>query len=70
MHTVVGVATHTVSVRMWYVGCLGVAWIQSQSYITTDGQSASLSWCWALIWDPRQIFPLLSLFIFRQLRVY
>jgi hypothetical protein len=24
---------------------------QSQSYITTDGQSASLSWCQAPIWD-------------------
>jgi hypothetical protein len=30
--------------------------IQSQSYITTDGQSASLSWCQAPIWDQRPIF--------------
>jgi hypothetical protein len=36
---------------------------QSQSYITTDGQSASPSWSQALIWDPRQIFPILSLII-------
>jgi hypothetical protein len=38
---------------------------QNESYITTDG----LSWCPAPIWDPRQIFLLLSLIIFRQLRV-
>jgi hypothetical protein len=42
---------------------------QSQSYITTNDQSASLSWCLAPIWDPRQIFLLLSLITFRQLRV-
>jgi hypothetical protein len=42
---------------------------QSQSYITTDGHLASLSWCQAPIWDPRPIFLLLSLIIFRQLRV-
>jgi hypothetical protein len=42
---------------------------QSQSYITTDSQSASLSWCQAPIWDPRPIFLLLSLIISRQLRV-
>jgi hypothetical protein len=40
---------------------------QSQSYITTDSQLASLSWCQALNWDPRSIFP--SLIIFRHLRV-
>jgi hypothetical protein len=34
---------------------------QRQSYITTDGQSASLSWCQAPVWDPRPIF-LLSYF--------
>jgi hypothetical protein len=28
----------------------------SQSYLTTDGQSASLSWCQATIWDQRTIF--------------
>jgi hypothetical protein len=37
---------------------------QSQSYITTDSQSASLSWFQAPIWDPRQIFLLLHLIIF------
>jgi hypothetical protein len=42
---------------------------QNQSYIKTDSQSASLSWCQAPIWDPQTIFPLLSLIIFRQLRV-
>jgi hypothetical protein len=41
----------------------------SQSLITTDGQSASLSSSQAPIWDPRIIFPLLSLIIFRQLRI-
>jgi hypothetical protein len=45
-----------------------VAVKQSQSYITTDSQSASLSWCQALIWDPRPIFLFPSIF-FRQLRV-
>jgi hypothetical protein len=30
---------------------------QSQSYITTDSQSASLSSCQAPIWDPQPIFP-------------
>jgi hypothetical protein len=29
---------------------------QSQSYITTDGQLASLSWCQAPIWGPRPNF--------------
>jgi hypothetical protein len=42
---------------------------QSQSYITTDGQSASLTWCQAPIWDPRPVLSLLSLIIFRQLWV-
>jgi hypothetical protein len=30
---------------------------QSQSNITNDSQSASLSWCQAPIWDPRPIIP-------------
>jgi hypothetical protein len=36
---------------------------RSQSYtsITTDGQSASLSWCQAPVWDPRPIFLLKNL---------
>jgi hypothetical protein len=42
---------------------------QSRSYVMTDSQSASLFWCQVPIWDPRPIFPLLSLIIFRQLRV-
>jgi hypothetical protein len=29
---------------------------QSQSYVTTDGQSASLSWCQAPVWGPRPDF--------------
>jgi hypothetical protein len=37
---------------------------QSQSYITTDSQSASPSWYQPPIWDPRPIFPILSLIIF------
>jgi hypothetical protein len=41
---------------------------KGQSYITTDGQSASLSWCQAPIWDSRPFF-LLPLIIFRQLRI-
>jgi hypothetical protein len=39
---------------------------QIKSYITTGSQS---SWCQAPIWDPRPIFTILSLTIFRQLRV-
>jgi hypothetical protein len=39
---------------------------QSHSYMTTDGQSASLSWCQAPIWDPQPNFLLLPLIIFRQ----
>jgi hypothetical protein len=42
---------------------------QSQNYITTDGQSASLSWRQSPIWDPRPNFLLLSLIIFRQLHI-
>jgi hypothetical protein len=33
---------------------------QSQSYVTTDGQSASLSWCQAPSWAKDQIFVTLS----------
>jgi hypothetical protein len=29
---------------------------QSQSHIATDGQSVSMSWCRAQIWDLEQIF--------------
>jgi hypothetical protein len=29
---------------------------QSQSYVMTDGQSASMSWCQAPIWSPRPDF--------------
>jgi hypothetical protein len=42
---------------------------QSQSYITIDGQSACLSWCQKPIWEARPTFLLLSLIIFRQLRI-
>jgi hypothetical protein len=34
--------------------------LTAQSYITTDGQSASLSWCQAFIWGPRPDFLLPS----------
>jgi hypothetical protein len=37
---------------------------QSQSYVTTDSQSASPSWWQAPIWGPRPIFPVLFLMIF------
>jgi hypothetical protein len=42
---------------------------QRQSQITTDSQLARLSWFQAPIWDPRPIFLLFSLIIFRQLWV-
>jgi hypothetical protein len=35
---------------------LSISESQSQSYVTTDGQSASLSWCQAFIWGLRQDF--------------
>jgi hypothetical protein len=38
--------------------------VSSQSYITTDGQSASLSWCQAPIWDHRPIFFSSLLYLF------
>jgi hypothetical protein len=38
---------------------------QSQSYIGTDDQSASLSWCQTPIWGPQQMFLLLSLRVCR-----
>jgi hypothetical protein len=31
----------------------GISSFQSQSYIRTAGQSASLSWCQTLVWGPR-----------------
>jgi hypothetical protein len=34
---------------------------QSQSRITTNRQSASLSWCLTPIWDPQQFFFLLEI---------
>jgi hypothetical protein len=40
----------------------------SQSYLTTDGQSASLSWCQATIRARDRFFFLLGI-LFRQLRV-
>jgi hypothetical protein len=46
----------------------GSLFCSSSSYITTDGQSASLSWCQAPLSDPRQIF-FLSWIIFRQLLI-
>jgi hypothetical protein len=33
---------------------------KSEIYVTTDGQSANLSWCQAHIWGPKIIFLLLS----------
>jgi hypothetical protein len=54
--------------RLYTPVFLAVNNIRSRSHITTDSQSASLSWCQAPIWDPRSI--LLSPWIFfRQLRV-
>jgi hypothetical protein len=36
---------------------------QSQSYVTTDGQSASLSWCQAFIWGLRPDFHCCQTFV-------
>jgi hypothetical protein len=49
--------------------CKSYCQSQSPSYVTTHGQSASLSWCQAPIWDPRPIFLLLYLIFLRQLRI-
>jgi hypothetical protein len=49
----------------WLV-CVGYNCSQSQSYIMTDSESASLSWCQAPIWDLRPIFLSLEI-VFRQL---
>jgi hypothetical protein len=48
---------------------ISLCWRRSQSYITTDSQSAIPSWCQAPIWDTRPIFFILEIF-FKQLRVY
>jgi hypothetical protein len=45
---------------MMYGGVEAELHVRSQSYVTTEGQSDSLSWCQAPIWDPRPIY-LLSL---------
>jgi hypothetical protein len=42
---------------------------KTQSYLTTDGQSASLSWYQATIWNSRLIFYILEI-IFRYLRFF
>jgi hypothetical protein len=44
-----------------------IRWL-SQSYLTTDGQSASLFWCQATIRTRDQFFIILEIF-FRQLRI-
>jgi hypothetical protein len=43
---------------------------QSQNYLTTDGRTASLSWCQVTVWDalPDLIFSSIEI-IFRQFRV-
>jgi hypothetical protein len=46
-----------------------MSYSQSQSYVTTDSQSASQSWCQAPILDSRPIFSVLSLIILRQLQI-
>jgi hypothetical protein len=53
-----------------HISLLSARQCQSQSFITTDGQSASLSWCQAPIWNPRPIYLLLSSITFRQLRIW
>jgi hypothetical protein len=46
-----------------------VAGNRSQSYVTTDGQSASVTWCQAAINARDQFFFLLEIF-FTHLQVY
>jgi hypothetical protein len=56
-------------VAQLYPQGLGLLLLSNQSNVTADGQSASLSRCQEPIWDPQLIPLLLSLIIFRQLRV-
>jgi hypothetical protein len=44
--------------------------VQSQSYLTTDGQSVSLSWYQVTIQDPRPIFVSLSWKIFSDICIF
>jgi hypothetical protein len=41
--------------------------MSSSSYLMANGQSASLSWYQANIWDPQPIYPSLHGYIFRHL---
>jgi hypothetical protein len=46
------------SVRIAHITCywkffLWAIYKSRQSYVTTDGQSVSLSWCQAPVWGPR-----------------
>jgi hypothetical protein len=54
--------------RILRIGSLKVK-VESQNYITTYCQSASLSWCQAPIWDPRSVFLFSLWLFFRQLWV-
>jgi hypothetical protein len=58
--------TYTVYVLGFYLLSLRLFSYQSQSHLTTDGQSASLSWYQVFIWDPRSIFLTLA----RKLSAY
>jgi hypothetical protein len=47
------------TVELFETNSMGTVNLQSQSYLTTDGQLASLSWYQATIWDLQRIFLLL-----------
>jgi hypothetical protein len=66
-----GVPLRLARLRWWYSNPpLQVKSSQVKtSYSTTDGQPANLSWCQAPISDSQPIFLLLSLIIFRELRI-
>jgi hypothetical protein len=60
---------HYLRCNIYWSNVLVIIWrSQSQSYLTTDGQSASLSWCRATIRARDQFFFLLEI-SFRQLRL-
>jgi hypothetical protein len=44
---------HSFHVHPLHLGIMNSRSKLSQSFVTTDGQSASLSWCQATIWSPR-----------------
>jgi hypothetical protein len=56
--------TRRATVVVFYPASTRETGFPKSSYIMTDNQSATLSWCQAPIWNPQPIFPILTLIIF------